>query len=188
MNDNLKNTIFAHYKKTRKGKINKIVKERYLRSDLECGSLHKSILKEEQLYKLISESNHKSALLVDTNICLHEIDVLEYKFTNKIPIIILQTVLQELKSLNVSSYKRIRSLIEDENSLFIIYANEHSVYTALQRGEKEIINDYNDRLIRKSVSYYTQEMAEVESSMKSNFGISVVLITNDVDNKVSIDV
>ncbi len=94
---------------------------------------------------------------------------------NKLPlqvVIVLQTVLEEIKQLNVSIYKRIMNLLNDENQYYIFLPNEIVNFTYLNRDENEIMNDYNDRLIRKAVSYLTSNISAHK----------VILLTNDQEN------
>lgn len=97
----LRSKVFV--KKTRKGGVMKIVREHYLRDDVWCRASHcRNCAQTDQ--NLLDSSPHNSSklytfphyLLPDTNVVLHQIDVLEDPvFTN---VILLQTVLQEVSS------------------------------------------------------------------------------------------
>ena len=94
---------------------------------------------------------------------------------NKLPlqvVIVLQTVLEEIKQLNLSIYKRIMNLLNDENQYYIFLPNEIVNFTYLNRDENEIMNDYNDRLIRKAAAYLTSNVSAHK----------VILLTNDQEN------
>lgn len=67
--------------------------------------------------------------------------------------IVLQTVLQELRHLNLSIYKRVLLLFKDTKRTFIFFPNELTLKTACTRESTESANDYNDRLIRIATHY-----------------------------------
>lgn len=120
-------------KKTRRGNILKIVREHYLRDDLSCGSQSCSnktcILQPSQKSFLELEPKSISSLydfshylVPDTNIVLHQMDVLEDPlFTN---IIITQTVLQECKARSISCYQRLNQLLNSPIRRFYCFVNE----------------------------------------------------------------
>lgn len=71
---------------------------------------------------IISSSSHTA----DTNVVLHQIDLLEnHKITN---VIVLQTVLDEVKHINLSIYNRLRALTGNPDRHFHVFANEHHRY------------------------------------------------------------
>lgn len=121
------------YKKTRKGKVVQPVQEKYLHADLECGYMGGKIVSQSMLADMVAQAAHKQLLVIDTNIALHQIDVLEYKCPATSTIVILQTVLQELKHLNSNVHARIMELIKDPTRSFIFYPNEASSVTMVQR-------------------------------------------------------
>ena len=69
----------SFFKRTRKGHIVRLVHDKYLRSDIECGYLLGRVLSQHQLQKIISEAPHQQLLVIDTNIALHQIDILEHQ-------------------------------------------------------------------------------------------------------------
>lgn len=121
------------YKKTRKGKVVQPVQERYLHSDLECGYMCGKNVSRNMLRDMVAQAAHKQLLVIDTNIALHQIDVLEYNCPATSMIVILQTVLQELKHLNSNVHSRVMELIKDSSRSFIFYPNEASSSTIVQR-------------------------------------------------------
>ncbi len=122
-------------KKTRRGNILKIVREHYLRDDLSCGSdsctnptclLQATAKKANSLdAKPPSTSTlfpFSHYLVPDTNIVLHQMDVLEDPlFTN---VIITQTVLQECKARSISCYQRLHQLLNSPTRRFFCFVNE----------------------------------------------------------------
>lgn len=123
----------AFYKKTRKGKVIKIVQEKYLRHDVECGYLVGNIISADALQQAVANSEHKQLLIIDTNIALHQIDILEFKCDAISMVVVPQTVLQELRHLNLSIYRRVVAILKDVSRSFIFYPNEISVATTILR-------------------------------------------------------
>ena len=142
------------FKRTRKGKIIKLTQEKYLRSDTGCGYLHGCQIESNDLRTLVAEAPHKQLLIIDTNIALHQIDILDHRCPATSLVVVLQTVLQELRHLNLSVYRRLETLIRDESKSFIFYPNELSATTSVLRDPSESINDANDRAIRNAALYF----------------------------------
>ena len=170
-----KNQLKSFFKKTRKGNVIRITNDKYIRNDLGYGFLFgKTILSKESFLDIVTNAVNKLVIIIDTNVALHQIDVLDFKCPGTSVVIILQTVLQELKHLNLSVYRRLVSLLQDETRYYIFYANEMSTETSLQREFGETINDANDRSIRNATKFY--------NSVLDGHG-SVCLITNDKANQ-----
>lgn len=92
-------------KKTRAGGVMKIVREHYLRDDIGCGApgcsacdgAHEGPVLEPQPQDPASTlCPRPHYLLPDTNVLLHQIDVLEDPAIRNV--IVLQTVLQEVRN------------------------------------------------------------------------------------------
>ena len=92
-------------------------------------------------------------------------------------VVVLQTVLQELRHLNLSVYRRILALLRHENRNFIFFANEHAAQTSVLRKPAESVNDFNDRLIRLAAQYFS-------STVAAQNDCSVILLSNDVAQRV----
>lgn len=166
----------------------KVVREHYLRDDVWCGAGHctdcaqgdESLLDSTPLSssKLCSFPHY---LLLDTNVVLHQVDVLEDPvFKN---VILLQTVLQEVQHLNGSVYKRIRDIISSKHRKFFVFSNEHHRETYIERRKEESSNDRNDRAIRVAASWYDEHLKECDGGNDENLRIRVVLLTNDRENQ-----
>ena len=165
-------------KKTRTGKVLKIVREHYLRDDLGCGSeaLGGTTLSAdpESLTNCFSDPHY---IILDTNIILNQIDILEVSakdggFQN---VIILQTVLEEVRHRSSPIYKRLRDIISDPTRRFYVFINEHHKDTYIEKNRGETANDRNDRAIRKSAQWYRDQLKHLQ--------IGIVLITDDADNR-----
>uniref|UniRef100_A0AAZ3REJ5 Protein DIS3 homolog n=1 Tax=Oncorhynchus tshawytscha TaxID=74940 RepID=A0AAZ3REJ5_ONCTS len=178
----LKSKTFV--KKTRSGGIMKIVREHYLRDDIWCGSEVCTECKQEEtvLQKdACIESNLCSFphyLLPDTNIVLSQIDILEDPLIKNV--IILQTVLQEVRHRSAPIYKRLKDILHDKEKHFYTFTNEHHRETYIEREQGESANDRNDRAIRISTKWYSDHLNNTPTTDKR---LKVVLLTNDRGNK-----
>lgn len=182
----LKSKVFV--KKTRKGGVMKVVREHYLRDDVWCGASHcmNCGQTEDNLLDPSPQSSSKLCsfphyLLLDTNIVLHQVDVLEDPIFKNV--IILQTVLQEVQHLNASVYKRIRDIISNKERKFYVFSNEHHRETYIERRKEESSNDRNDRAIRTAASWYDEHLKECEGGNDEELRIRIVLLTDDKENK-----
>lgn len=176
--------------RSRNGNAIKVVREHYLRDDIPCfskacelcsdcykagpsGEIPHPILSESPL-ELKQNKIGKHYLVVDTNIVLNAIDILE---NDKVfyDVIIPQTVLNEVRNQSYPIYMRLRTLTKNEEKRFIVFYNEFKNTTYITRKHGEIINDYNDRLIRETTKFFNEHLKTVD--------IKVLLITGDKANK-----
>uniref|UniRef100_A0A0K2TTP1 Protein DIS3 homolog n=1 Tax=Lepeophtheirus salmonis TaxID=72036 RepID=A0A0K2TTP1_LEPSM len=200
------------YRKTRRGRIMKIVREHYLRDDIKCGfplctdcheSTDPNIEEEEEddygmdidemgprLKKAVdpfSQMNllsceprkkigrmfpNKHYLLIDTNIVLEQIDVLE-SLSN---VIVLQTVLEEVRHRSSPLYKRLKDLIDDPSKHFYSFVNVHHMDVYVARNPGESPNDHNDRSIRRACEWYSEHL-------RAHKGLEILLLSDDVENR-----
>uniref|UniRef100_A0A8C2I8M1 Protein DIS3 homolog n=1 Tax=Cyprinus carpio TaxID=7962 RepID=A0A8C2I8M1_CYPCA len=177
----LKSKTFV--KKTRSGGVLKIVREHYLRDDIWCGSEVCKECKDEapvlQEHACIESDlcSYPHYLIPDTNVLLHQIDILVDPLIRNV--IILQTVLQEVRHRSAPVYKRIKDAIHEKEKHFYTFTNEHHRETFIEREQGESANDRNDRAIRVAAKWYTDHLAK-----KTNGGsLKVVLLTDDRANK-----
>jgi exosome complex exonuclease DIS3/RRP44 len=158
------NRVFV--KRTRRGQVKTFVRQQYLRDDLPTGSPH---LDEPKLEPRLMGSTY---LVLDTNVVLHQIDLLERPVLRDV--IILQTVLDEVRHNKMSVHKRLRALVDDPSRRFHVFSNESHRETFTRREHGESPNDRNDRAIRAAASWYSSQLGPS--------GPKVLLITNDRDN------
>lgn len=162
----------------------KIVREHYLRDDIWCGSEYCTDCKQESTVlqrDACIESNLCSFphyVIPDTNVVLHQIDVLEDPVIRNV--IILQTVLQEVRHRSAPVYKRVKDMIHEKEKHFYTFTNEHHRETFIEREPGESANDRNDRAIRVATKWY---MKHLKASDCDEDGLRVVLLTNDLGNK-----
>ncbi|XP_028836102.1 exosome complex exonuclease RRP44 [Denticeps clupeoides] len=177
----LKSKTFV--KKTRSGGILKVVREHYLRDDIWCGSEVCGECRDESpvlqrdacMESSLCPSPHY--LIPDTNVILHQIDILEDPLIKNV--IFLQTVLQEVRHRSAPVYKRIRDAIHNADKHFYTFTNEHHRETFIEREPGESANDRNDRAIRVAARWYGQHLSRAAGGGE----LQVVLLTDDQDNK-----
>ena len=200
----------SHYRQTRKGKILQSTSELYLRDDLGLGftipsqtsakrnnvsvtitgSAQKIGDAQELLTLLIptysgSSREEKTRLvIVDTNVLLHNLDVLEHPSFAISNIVIPQTALLECRHRSFTAYNRVVELLrsstskneDDKGSVkkrcAIFFPDNHHISTQLLHSEEKItINEENDARIRQVALYYGEALA--------GSGIEVTLLTDD---------
>lgn len=123
-------TLREFTRKTKRGNILKIVREHYLRDDIGCGSELCRNCFQNEVYQLTSQHEIQCSLfkfphyiVVDTNVVLDQIDVLEEDVLRNV--IVLTTVLNEVKHKSSSIYKRFNELVHDRTRHFYVFVNEH---------------------------------------------------------------
>ncbi|XP_076462182.1 LOW QUALITY PROTEIN: exosome complex exonuclease RRP44-like [Babylonia areolata] len=167
-------------KKTKRGSVMKIVREHYLRDDVTCGSLACGSCEHPKNEKppLVEAPESRSSLckkrhylLPDTNVVLHQIDVIEDPSVTNV--IILQTVLDEVRHRSLPAFKRLKDMVVNPDKHFYVFSNEFNKDTYVEREPGESANDRNDRAIRTAAEWYMQHLCKP----------GVVLLTNDSENK-----
>lgn len=121
-------------------------------------------------------------VLPDTNALLSGIDLLE-QTSNFRDIIIVQTVLEELKNRSLPLYNRVISLTRSEEKHVYVFFNEfrHDTYVLREPGES--INDRNDKAVRRSVQWYGEHLQKAAKSRRSKAPApAIVMLTNDKEN------
>ncbi|XP_030817141.1 exosome complex exonuclease RRP44 [Camarhynchus parvulus] len=181
-------------KRTRAGAVVKVVREHYLRDDIACGAAACRLcppappapgtgtgsapgLEARPSGPASSLCPGPHFLLPDTNLLLHQIDILEDPVIKNV--IVLQTVLQEVRNRSAPVYKRIRDVIQNKEKHFYSFTNEHHRETYIEQKRGETANDRNDRAIRVAVKWYNEHLKKVEDEEK----IQVIFLTNDRINK-----
>lgn len=174
--------------KSNNNNIIKIVREHYLRNDIPCyskacnfclknrkkdyfGNYPKFELSENPNTKVDNSIHY---FVLDTNIILHNLDLLEYSDSFN-DVIICQTVLEEVKNFSEEIYLRLKELLFS-NKRYVFFSNEHHELTYIKRNKNETINDRNDRAITKTVLWYKSHLEK--NSLKK---IDIILLTNDKD-------
>ena len=121
-------------------------------------------------------------LMPDTNALLNAMDLFEQS-SAFYDVIILQTVLEELRNRSLPLYNRIMSLTKSSEKRFHVFFNEFRLETYVLRNEGESINDRNDRAIRQAAKWYADHLAAaVKAYRKDRKCPAVVVLTDDKDN------
>ncbi|KIV78499.1 hypothetical protein PV11_10209 [Exophiala sideris] len=187
---NISSKVFI--RSTKSGRVQKVVREQYLRKDIPCSSqlcsacastaaanasgvVPKFILSKRPTGTKAFRDGHY--LIPDTNVLLSGMDLFE-ETAHFHDVIILQTVLEELKNRSLPLYNRLMSLTRSEEKRFYLFFNEFRSETAVRREEGETINDRNDRAVRRAAAWYTTHLAKVTKKPPA-----IVVLTNDQENR-----
>ncbi|KAG5643684.1 hypothetical protein DXG03_000517 [Asterophora parasitica] len=189
------------FKKTARGKVIKgepastsaqckliaaVLRERYLRDDVACG-IHAcpSCFTPHNVLPSAGDTSHASFpeghfVLPDTNVFLSQMDLVESPLFTP-PIILLQTVIEEVRHRSLPLYNRLNALLKmDEKRVWVFY-NEYCSETAIIREENESPNDRNDRGIRKATAWYQNHISLARPPPPKL--PTVLLMTEDAANR-----
>lgn len=121
-------------------------------------------------------------LVPDTNALLNGMDLFE-QASGFYDVIVLQTVLEELRNRSLPLYNRLIGLTKSEDKHFYVFFNDFRLETYVVRGQGETINDRNDRAVRKAVSWYGSHLQQaVKTSGRSKKCPAIVMLTDDKEN------
>ncbi|KAL9089591.1 MAG: hypothetical protein Q9165_005623 [Trypethelium subeluteriae] len=191
---NLSSKVYV--RTTRAGKVQKIVRELYLRRDIPCSSRLCSaclevaptdyqnkvapfVLSETPAATKAFSNGHY--LVPDTNAFINGMDLFELQ-TGFRDVIVLQTVLEEVKNRSLPLYHRLTSLTRNESKRFYVFFNDFRQETYATRDRDETINDRNDRAVRKAVKWYSEHLQQAVKARKSSRCPSIVMISDDREN------
>lgn len=210
---NISSKVFV--RSTKNGKVQKIVRELYLRQDIPCSSklcsscvaiapadangigkfirhrpvgFHFSDNSAVAPFVLSDKPNTTREypdghyLVPDTNAFLNAMDLLEQS-SAFYGVIILQTVLEELRNRSLPLYSRLLGLIKSEEKRFYVFFNEFRLETHVLREPGETINDRNDRAVRRAVKWYGEHLQQAVQTSKSRTACpSIVMLSDDKEN------
>ncbi|KAI4116049.1 MAG: hypothetical protein LQ345_003471, partial [Seirophora villosa] len=121
-------------------------------------------------------------IIPDTNALLNAMDLFEQK-SGFYDVIILQTVLEELRNRSLPLYNRLIGLTKSEDKHFYVFFNEFRLETYVVREKGETINDRNDRAVRAAVKWYGSHLqASAKSAGRANAFPTIVMLSDDKDN------
>ena len=122
-------------------------------------------------------------LVPDTNALLNALDAFE-QTSAFYDVIILQTVLEELRNRSLPLYNRLVGLTKSEDKRFYVFFNDFRLETYVVRDSGESINDRNDRAVRRAVQWYAEHLAQAVKAAggKAKQVPAVVMISDDKDN------
>jgi len=120
-------------------------------------------------------------VIVDTNVLLHNLDILEHRSFAISNIIIPQTALAECRNRNYAAYSRVLDLfraassnVEGKNRCVIFFPDRHCSQIRVSNNlvaPRNTPNDENDEFIRNVALFYGEEMY--------GSGVEVILLTDD---------
>jgi exosome complex exonuclease DIS3/RRP44 len=167
-----------YHRITRRGKLLRVHREHYLRDDVGCGlnGCADCVGSVPPPVFLSHEPWNRTILVIDTNIVLHQMDVLEAAPGLFSDVVVPQTVAQETRHRNLALFGRLSALLRDASGSrrFVCFANEHHRDTHVARIDGESPNDHNDRAVRVAALWYQQHLAPL--------GLQVLLLTDDAAN------
>lgn len=94
-------------------------------------------------------------------------------------LIILQTVLEEVRNRSPSVHQRVRALLSQSDKRAYLFSNEHHRETYAGEPGKESANDRNDRAIRMASAWYAKHLGNQELFSH----VHVVMLSNDAGNR-----
>ncbi|KAF9654049.1 RNB-domain-containing protein [Thelephora ganbajun] len=181
------------FKKTARGKVIKVLRERYLRNDVGCGISGCKTCTQPAQILLPSGGSAESKLFLnghfiipDTNVFLAQMDLMESNLFNP-PVILLQTVLEEVRHRSLPLYNRLRALVKSDDKRIWVFYNEFHSETAVVRVQDETPNDRNDRGIRKATAWYSSHISLINPPVRGQHPKPkpiVVLLTDDLQNRI----
>ncbi|KAI9777811.1 MAG: exosome catalytic subunit dis3 [Peltula sp. TS41687] len=192
---NISSKVFV--RSTKNGKAQKIVKEVYLRQDIPCssklcsicvpqaptsahGSVLPFVLSDRPAGTKKFPDGHY--LIPDTNALLNGLDLFEQS-TAFYDVVILQTVLEELRNRSLPLYNRLIGLTRSEEKRFYVFFNEFRLETYVVREIGETINDRNDRAVRSAVEWYREHLSQnARAKGRAKKVPTVVMLSNDKEN------
>lgn len=122
-------------------------------------------------------------LVPDTNVFLHCMDAVEHRAAFH-DVVVLQTVLEELRHRSLPLYGRLRALAAagaGGAKRFYVFHNEFRRDTHVRRRPGESSNDRNDRAVRAACAWYRAHLAAATAAAAARCP-AVVMLSDDRDN------
>lgn len=182
----------VYVRSTRSGKVQKIVREVYLRTDIPCSSkicnecldgAPRNASQQVQPFVLSEKPAGTKAfpqghyLVPDTNALLNAMDLFEQS-SAFYDVIILQTVLEELRNRSLPLYNRMIGLTKSEDKRFYVFFNDFRLETYINREPNETVNDRNDRAVRRAVEWYGEHLGRTKAVKVP----AIVMLSDDQEN------
>ena len=150
------------------------------RIGLTCNTVFQPVLSEQPAGTRNFPDGHY--LLPDTNALLNGMDLFEQR-SGFNDVIILQTVLEELKNRSLPLYNRVIALTRSEDKHVYVFFNDFRLETYIVREAGESINDRNDRSVRRAVKWYAEHLQQSAKKRKSKSkSPSIVMLSDDKEN------
>ncbi|MCJ1273757.1 exosome catalytic subunit dis3 [Puttea exsequens] len=121
-------------------------------------------------------------LVPDTNAFLNGIDLFEQK-SGFYDVIVLQTVLEEVRNRSLPMYSRLVALTRSGDKHFYVFFNDFRLETYIVREPGETINDRNDRAVRRAVSWYGEHLQQAfKTNKKLKDAPTIIMLSDDREN------
>jgi exosome complex exonuclease DIS3/RRP44 len=124
---------------------------------------------------LVTRRKKKTRLVIlDTNVLLHNLDIIEHQSFVISNIVIPQTALAECRNRSYAAYGRVIDLFrsgERRNRCVIFFPDRHCAQIHRGSSVSPTPNDQNDEIIRNVAEFYGREMV--------GSGVEIVLLTDD---------
>ncbi|RMZ91060.1 hypothetical protein DV736_g1698, partial [Chaetothyriales sp. CBS 134916] len=191
---NITSKVFI--RSTKNGRVQKVVREQYLRKDIPCSSqlctecaataasdangvVPKFVLSPNPAKTKVFPRGHY--IIPDTNVLLNAMDLFELPGQHFRDVIVLQTVLEELRARSLPLYTRLMAVVKNVDKRVYLFFNEFRRGASVRREEGESVNDFNDRAVRRSAQWYQEHLGHV---VKRKSGVpTVVVLTDDQENQ-----
>ncbi|CAD6582390.1 MAG: exosome catalytic subunit dis3 [Tremellales sp. Tagirdzhanova-0007] len=170
------------FKKTAKGKVLNILRERYVREDIPCGYEDCVHCDEFPGYRPVLPRIGFTQHMKSSGKEGHFVMDLLTAFPPSIPLLIPSTTIRETRHRSLPLYNRLQQLVQDEDRCVWVWWNEERRETATIRkdadGVKESINDQNDRAIRQTLHFYATHLRDSSARPPQ-----LILLTDDRRNR-----
>ncbi|KAF1792815.1 Ribonuclease II/R, conserved site [Phytophthora cactorum] len=187
---------------TRRGRVVRKVRERYLRDDLSCSLPSCSLCSADDdasaATHVLGTTKTLLAIIHATELSL-AMDVLEFSTKNKkrakenpareevfADVLVLETVWEFVKRQDLGVYNRLRALLMNADRRFVVFANEHHRFCFVQkkqmlpRGYKEATSEHserNERAVATAWKWYASHLTELQRN-----DVNVQFLANDAED------
>ena len=98
-------------------------------------------------------------------------------------VIVLQTVLEELRNRSLPIYNLILALTKSEDKHFYLFFNDFRLETHVIREQGESINDRNDRAVRRAVAWYSEHLQKAANlHQNGRQAPGIIMLSDDKEN------
>ncbi|CBK19724.2 uncharacterized protein [Blastocystis hominis] len=144
--------------KTKKGRVLKVVRETYIRDFMSCNSdaCDSCDIESGERITLSAAPYEMRYLIMDEEVLLNQLDLLQQEIPPLCDVIILQSVMTEVRKRNLSVFNQLSNLLRDSSKRFVLFANQNFENTYVDRQMDEPIVDYNIRQIVAASKYFNE--------------------------------
>ncbi|XP_055345726.1 exosome complex exonuclease RRP44-like [Paramacrobiotus metropolitanus] len=170
-------------RKTNDGNVQRLVRERYLRSDLPCGSPQCRVCPPAPGHKLHSQPNigvstqfPQAHYTVPTlEVVMNQMAFLEHPDVKNI--LIMSTVAEEVERLNFPIFERLKALHTNPSKHVFCFANEYHKECFVERIAKETKEERDQRAVCVAAKWHGDHLSQ-QHAAKSSTPVAVVLASS----------